>query len=479
MLSCMLGCCWVAASVRPGPALRGSAPHALRAGTPCCSEPALPRRVALQLAVAATAAAEAPPRAASARETGRAAPDRAYGPLLQGPFDFPAPGSTRATLRRELVPGRIWSFEQVQGVIFVHVPVRMTVVRLDSGGLFVYAPVAPTTECLRLLAELEAVHGDVKHILLPTLAIEHKAFAGAFAEKRPAATLWVAAGQYSFPLDLPLLLQGFPRGTRTLPPEADAAQVPWAAQLPYKELGPLNEKIGGFAEVVVFDQPTLSLLVTDLVVAISEEPPAIIAENDVRALLYHSRDGPTEQAVDTPAARKQGYQKICLFACYFQSSTLDVPAEPDGTLEGAKAFFRSAFPPEVPAAVRALGWKGFIAWRWQAGWPTTFDALRYGGRPFVPPILQELVLNREPKKVLAFAERVAADFAFTTIIPAHFDAVVPATPEVWLDAFRPFGPTGTKYAGALPTADLAFLRAFEDTLVRAGTIRPRACNIYR
>ena len=68
--------------------------------------------------------------------------------------------------------------------------------------------------------------------------------------------------------------------------------MPWAAQLPYKELGPLNEKIGGFAEVVVFDQPTLSLLVTDLVVAISEEPPPILAENDVRALLYHSNPNP-------------------------------------------------------------------------------------------------------------------------------------------------------------------------------------------
>ena len=164
----VLGCYGVAASVRPGPAVR-SAPHALRARSPCCSEPALPRRAALQLGLLATAA-EAP-QAAAARETGRAAPERAYGPLLQGPFDFPAPGSTRATLRRELVPGRIWSFEQVQGVIFVHVPVRMTVVRLDGGGLFVYAPVAPTTECLRLLAELEAAHGEVEHMLLLPLPL--------------------------------------------------------------------------------------------------------------------------------------------------------------------------------------------------------------------------------------------------------------------------------------------------------------------
>ena len=114
LMSCMLICYWVAASVRSGPALRGSTPHALRAGTPRCSEPALPRRAALQLAVAAVASAAETPQVASARETGRAAPDRAYGPLLQGPFDFPSPGSTRATLRKELVPGRIWSFEQVQ-----------------------------------------------------------------------------------------------------------------------------------------------------------------------------------------------------------------------------------------------------------------------------------------------------------------------------------------------------------------------------
>ena len=51
---------------------------------------------------------------------------------------------------------------------------------------------------------------------------------------------------------------------------------PWAAQLPYKALGPIREKIGGFAEVVVFDRPTQSLLVTDLVCSVAEEPPAII-----------------------------------------------------------------------------------------------------------------------------------------------------------------------------------------------------------
>ena len=44
----------------------------------------------------------------------------------------------------------------------------------------------------------------------------------------------------------------------------------------------------------------------------------------------------------------------------------------------------------MPAAARALGWRGFIAWRWRATWPETFDALSAGGRPRVPPILQEV-----------------------------------------------------------------------------------------
>ena len=310
-------------AVRPAPLeLRSS-----RCPTPRCAAcsddafspavaPALPRRGAIALAAASLSTSGS----AGAVDTA----GRGYGPLIQGPFDFPS--AARATVRRELRPGRIWSFEQVQGVIYVHVPVRMTVIKLDAGGLFAYAPVAPTAECLRLLAEVEAEHGRVAHILLPTLAIEHKSFAGAFAAARPDAQLWVADAQYSFPLDLPLGLQGFPPGTKPLPAEADASAVPWAAQLPYRVLGPLREKVGGFQEVVVFDRPTGTLLVTDLVVSVPATPPAILAENDLRALLYHSRDDPSEAPIDSEATRARGWQKICMFALYFQSSPLLVAA---------------------------------------------------------------------------------------------------------------------------------------------------------
>ena len=56
---------------------------------------------------------------------------------------------------------------------------------VHATGLFAYAPVAPTVEMLRLLAEVEEEAGPVKHVLLPSLAIEHKIFAGDFARARP------------------------------------------------------------------------------------------------------------------------------------------------------------------------------------------------------------------------------------------------------------------------------------------------------
>jgi len=152
---------------------------------------------------------------------------------------------------------------------------------------------------------------------------------------------------------------------------------------------------------------------------------------------------------------------------------LYVPAEPDGTLSGTIKFFGSAFPPE-PAAGRALGWNGFFAWRWQSSWPRTFETLRNGGRPVVPPILQEIVLARDVEEVLEFVQRVAQDLPFTSIVPAHFDAPVPAGPREWKEAFRPFTTVGYDYPGAMPAADLAFLREFERQLIALGAIRPRS-----
>jgi len=53
------------------------------------------------------------------------------------------PYNRKRTLVRELIPDQLWSFEQLQGVFYVAVPIRMTVVRV-RGGLMLYASAAPT-----------------------------------------------------------------------------------------------------------------------------------------------------------------------------------------------------------------------------------------------------------------------------------------------------------------------------------------------
>lgn len=49
--------------------------------------------------------------------------------------------------------GCIWLFEQEQALGFssVSTNIRMTVIKLKSGGLWVHAPIAPTKECIQVL----------------------------------------------------------------------------------------------------------------------------------------------------------------------------------------------------------------------------------------------------------------------------------------------------------------------------------------
>ncbi|KAL3633219.1 hypothetical protein CASFOL_022746, partial [Castilleja foliolosa] len=50
------------------------------------------------------------------------------------------------------VKDRIWLFEQEQALGFSNVStnIRMTVIKLKSGGLWVHAPIAPTKECIQV-----------------------------------------------------------------------------------------------------------------------------------------------------------------------------------------------------------------------------------------------------------------------------------------------------------------------------------------
>ena len=126
-----------------------------------------------------------------------------------------APYSRRKTIRVDCGRG-VWTFDQMIGIYYVQVPIRMTVVKMRR-GLFVYAPVAPTEECLALLQELIDAHGPVRYIVLPSVAVEHKVLAGPFAKQFPEAAFYVCDQQYSFPVPLPDAFLGFPAWTRRLP----------------------------------------------------------------------------------------------------------------------------------------------------------------------------------------------------------------------------------------------------------------------
>jgi Domain of unknown function (DUF4336) len=122
------------------------------------------------------------------------------------------PYGRRRTVKSEVIKDTIWTFDQLHGILYTITPIRMTVVKLKAGGLLVYAPVAPTRECIRMVNEIVAKHGDVKYIVLPTSSgLEHKVFVGPFARCFPKSQVFVAPHQWSFPFNLPLTWLGFPQ----------------------------------------------------------------------------------------------------------------------------------------------------------------------------------------------------------------------------------------------------------------------------
>jgi len=135
-----------------------------------------------------------------------------YWPLGKVAFSLlPLAGtySRRSTTEEEVVKNTIWTHDQIQGVVNVNVPVRQVVIKLSpaaGGGLLVYNPVAPTEQLLKMMRKLEDKHGSVRHIILGTVALEHKATFGPFAQRFPKATVWLQPEQVNGLFQLVCLL---------------------------------------------------------------------------------------------------------------------------------------------------------------------------------------------------------------------------------------------------------------------------------
>jgi hypothetical protein len=364
------------------------------------------------------------------------------------------PYGKRRTLRTEVVKDTIWTFDQIQGILYVVVPIRMSVIRLEKGGLLIYSPVAPTPECIGLVRELVRKYGDVKYIILPTVSgIEHKVFVGPFARCFPTAEVFVAPKQWSFPVNLPLSWLGLPPKRTQILPE-DPAKVPFADEFDYAILGPLDLRLGWFGEVALFHKRSRTLFLTDSVVSVPEKPPEIV-QLDLYPLLFHARDNAFEPIFDTPANRRKGWQRICLFVLYFQPSVLEVNSLSQTFLDALKAPDRSK-----------KAYFGLFPFKWKNNWQECFESLRGNGRLLVAPILQQLILNRAPQTSLDWVDRVAS-WDFQRLVPCHFDSPIETNPDLFRQSF-----SFLEGKQLLSDRDLAYIRKLDDTLVRSGITPP-------
>jgi hypothetical protein len=313
-------------------------------------------------------------------------------------FPFPlGPFLSRTTYRTEVDPGRIWTFEQPQSLGFSSVTanVRMTVIKLRCGGLWVHAPIAPTAECVRLVKELGS---PVKYIVLPTFAYEHKAFMAPFCRAFPGADAYVAPRQWSWPLNLPVQFFGiFPRGVV----EA-GAEMPWQGEIDHRPFSS-SVGVGPYSEVAFFHAPSKTLLVTDAVVRVPKGAPSVVAEADLLA-----SGGPLPGIVATLSGGGPG-----------------APPPPP--------------PPTDPAERAALGWQRMAL---QILFFVPGDLARPGGsftplvgRLLVSPVLRKLVYGNARAECRAWIDDVCGSWDFRRIIPAHFDAPIPARPSDLLAAF--------------------------------------------
>ncbi|KAH8072143.1 DUF4336-containing protein [Aureococcus anophagefferens] len=427
-MTAMLGCSFTAPGVASAPSRRRAVARGA-AEVDDGGDGAFDRRTALVggalLAGSAVASAENPQRPS---EYGL------WGVLPVGPYK-----SKRTAPAEAVVPGRIWTFDQKFGILNVQVPSRMVVVKLSEksgGGLFVYNPIAATRELVSMVRDLEKQHGPVRHVVLGTVAIEHKTYCGVFASKFPKATVWVQPGQYAVPVNLPNPLLGFPLGrTKTLP--ASAEETPWVADLDMKTLGPFISRDGAFGETAFLHRASKTLLVTDTVVRVSEEiPPIFLLDDEAkRPLLYHARDT-ILQPVDKNNVDelRRGWRRVQLFGLYFMPAAIAVHSVNQAVEERR---------PDVNP-----DFAGIYPWDWT------------------------LILNRNPVETLDWADAVAT-WDFKRVIPAHLKNDVAADGAAFRRAFGFLEEAGEAPGQPKPRDDdLATLRGAEVNLLAMGAISP-------
>tara|TARA_B100002051_G_scaffold267562_1_gene296217 strand:- start:2415 stop:3611 length:1197 start_codon:yes stop_codon:yes gene_type:complete len=363
------------------------------------------------------------------------------------------PYGRRRTVFSELIAGQLWSLEQLQGVYYVAVPVRLTVVKVP-GGLMLVNPLPPTCEVRQAIVGLEQQHGPVRTIVLPTASgLEHKLPLAPLARAFPQAEVWVTPGQWSFPVKLPSSWLGLPpRRTKVLLEDG----LPYPEICQWMSLGPLDLGVGRFQEISCFHQPSGALLVTDALVGISREPPALF-ELDPTPLLFHARERGDEPLRDSPDARRRGWARLVLFASYLRPQPLEVP--------DLWEVLKDAFRPGLRSAKAHFGLYPF---RWQMGWEQAAAELMGKDTPKlqVAPVLERLVLPRARQSLERWLEQLGDLPGLRWLIPAHYNAPIRLTHEL----VKQFLAELQQRAWAPNDKNWTFLSSLDDQLLERGVV---------
>ncbi len=319
------------------------------------------------------------------------------------------PYGRRRTVFKELIPGQIWSFEQLQGLYYVAVPVRLTVVKVRD-GLMLINPLPPTAEFRREIKSLEKKFGAVVSIVLPTASgLEHKIALPSLSRVYPNAEVWVCPGQWTFPLKLPSSWIGIPKSrTKTLFEDG----LPHEESCGWISLGPIDIGLGRFQEVSCLHHATGTLMVTDAVVGIQSEPPSIF-DLDPTPLLFHARDRGDQLLEDTSETRKKGWARVVLFASFLRPDVLRIPP--------LSTVLRNSLKPGLRNLRSHFG---IYPFEWEEGWELSARQLLGEEKPLIQiaPVLERLVFPRTKELILTWLEDLSSMKNIVSLVPAHYSA---------------------------------------------------------
>tara|TARA_Y100001968_G_scaffold333878_1_gene400469 strand:- start:27305 stop:28486 length:1182 start_codon:yes stop_codon:yes gene_type:complete len=319
------------------------------------------------------------------------------------------PYGKRNTLFQELIVDQVWSLEQIQGIYYVSVPIRMTVVRVEN-GLMLFNPLPPTVELKFYLEKLIKNFGPVLSIILPTASgLEHKISLPSLSRAFPSAELWICPGQWSFPLQLSNDFLGISsKRTKILVKEG----YPHNEICEWFSLGPLDLGLGRFQEISCFHRPSQTLLVTDALVGIEAKPP-IIFDFDPTPLLFHAREIGTDPLEDTIETREKGWYRLILFASFLKPSRLDIPTFPE--------IIKNSFHPKLRNFKSHFG---IYPFKWRNDWIESAKKLIGKDKPLIQifPVLKELVFPRSKDTFLAWLKKIKSLRNLKYLVPAHYSA---------------------------------------------------------